>query len=113
MTSFFKKGPPTRDEEFLSEMRKLPCLACGRAAPSEAHHIKTKRCYGDDYWNVLPLCADHHRGSKGWHGGIWSFLKSHPHVVEYMISVGWDIDVSMEVMFHQGNEVQAPTPPTK
>ena len=94
-------------------MRKLPCLACGsQTSIIEVHHVKTRRNYGDDPWNVMPLCGDScHRGSKGWHGGRWSFLKAHPHVVEHLKALGWKVDLSAELMFHHKYEVQTETPP--
>ena len=90
----------TKDPAFLSEIRKLPCLACGRNGPSEAHHVKTKRTYGDDAHNVLPLCKHCHTGHGGWHAGQWSFMRTHPHIVEHLRALGWEIDVSRETMFH-------------
>jgi hypothetical protein len=93
----------TKDPEFLNEIRKLNCLACGRYGPSEAHHVETRRHIGDEAHNLIPLCAEHHRGHNGWHGGKWSFLKSYPHIVEYLEALGWEIDVSLEVMFHKAN----------
>lgn len=51
-----------RDEKWLREVRRIPCLICGRWA--QAHHLQHaepsamgKR--SGDNWAV-PLCADHH-----------------------------------------------------
>lgn len=103
----------TRDEAFLKAIRALPCLVCAREGDTEAHHLKTKRCYGDDAWNVIPLCRHHHRSHEGWHGGQWTFMRAHPHLVAHLESLGWDIDVSRETMFHEAYAVpkglQAPS----
>lgn len=91
-----QKAPRNSDPEFLAEIRKLPCLACGRAAPSEAHHVRSRGAYGgDDAWNVIPLCAAecHTRGKYAWHRiGPLLFLRRFPHVREYLEALGWVYD---------------------
>ena len=91
---------PLSDKKFVAAIRELGCLACGRSGPSEAHHIKGRRNYGDDYWNLIPLCPEHHRGSRGWHGGQWYFMLAYPHVVEHLEALGWEVDVPRETLFH-------------
>jgi len=88
------------DPAFLKAIRALPCLACGITGLTEAHHIKTKRCYGDDAHNVIPLCFKHHTGSEGWHGGVWSFLERFPHVLNHLKLLGWQIDLHAERIYH-------------
>jgi hypothetical protein len=90
----------TSDPEFLAAIRELPCLACNCSIGVEAHHIKTRRNYGDDAWNVIPLCHDHHRGSKGWHGGMWTFLKVYPHIVEHLRQLEWTVWLDEEILVH-------------
>lgn len=90
-----QKAPRNSDPEFLAEIRKLACLACGAAPPSEAHHVRSRGAYGgDDAFNVLPLCKDHHTmGRDAWHRiGPLLFLKRYPHVREYLETLGWVFD---------------------
>lgn len=102
-----------RDEEYLAAIRELPCLACGVYGISEAHHVKTRRTHGDDPQNLIALCPEHHRAHNGWHGGQWSFLRAYPHVVEHLEALGWEVDVSLETMFHESyarpRKFQTPT----
>ena len=91
---------PTSDKKFVAAIKKLPCVACGRSGPSEAHHIKGRRSFGDDAHNLIPLCPEHHRGHLGWHGGQWTFMRAYPHVVELLEALGWEVDVSRETLFH-------------
>lgn len=83
---------PTSDPGFLVEIRKLPCMACGRYG-AEAHHVKTVGSGGgDDAWNVIPLCPEHHKlGSTAWHKGPRQFLLTYPWVWTYLQSVGWEM----------------------
>lgn len=54
-----------RSEGYLEFIREFPCIVCERspveAAHSGAHGLGIKT---DDN-RTLPICADHHRGSKG------------------------------------------------
>lgn len=80
----------THDTRFLKEIRGLPCLACGRTYDVEAHHIKTRRTHGDDPWNVIPLCSDHHtQDENAWHRNLSKFFHSFPHVWKHLKLLGW------------------------
>jgi hypothetical protein len=52
----------------------LGCGLCRRLGygetPAELHHPRegVGKAQRASDWLVIPLCADHHRGSKGWHG---------------------------------------------
>lgn len=48
--------------------RELPCCACGRRAPSEPAHVRSRGAGGKDRGNVLPLCRTHHgdQHTMGW-----------------------------------------------
>ena len=55
---------PGKHPEHLANVRELPCAVCGKAPPSECHHVKTAEGGGmgmrvSDRW-VIPLCAEHH-----------------------------------------------------
>jgi hypothetical protein len=82
-----------KDQKFLEEIRKLPCIACGKHGPSEAHHVQTRGSGGsDDWWNILPLCHGHHTANgDAWHRGKISFLEKFPHVLEHLEKLGWSL----------------------
>lgn len=83
-----------KDENFRNQIRNLRCVVCGRFPPNEVHHIKTRGAGGgDDWWNLIPLCSDHHTASgTAWHKqGSLSFLKMFPHVYELLQKYGWSI----------------------
>lgn len=58
------KVAPVRDPKRLSRIRRLPCLLCGKAPPSEAAHLRIGHVGGtgmkppDDL--TIPLCRQHH-----------------------------------------------------
>lgn len=85
----------TLDPDFLKEISSVGCLACGiKSKDVYAHHIKTKAAGGgDDPWNIIPLCNDHHTiGPKAWHKiGPSEFLKQFPHVWAHLQSLGWEM----------------------
>lgn len=68
-----QRRPRLYDPGFLAFLRKKPCCACGRAAPSEAAHIRMTRLAIDkpttgmgrkpDDKYAVPLCAWCHRES--------------------------------------------------
>src|SRR6516165_1767858 len=72
-----------RRAEHLAFVRQLPCVACGKAAPSEAAHVRTGTDGGvgvkpgDRY--AVPLCnachAKHHRIGEL---TFWSALRIDP-----------------------------------
>lgn len=80
-----QRSPRIRDEAWLAEVRKMPCLVCGRPGPNDPAHIRAasppygKRYTGkgekpDDKW-VLPLCRAHHdaqhrESELGWWAGM-------------------------------------------
>lgn len=39
--------------------RDLPCAVCGKRAPSEPHHTRTRGAGGSDE-HTIPLCLEHH-----------------------------------------------------
>lgn len=85
----------TEDPKFLSEIRKLSCVACGKNPPSEAHHVLAKGMGsakgGDDPWNVIPLCADDHTAAEwSWHRNLSRFFRRYPHVWRYLVALGWE-----------------------
>lgn len=81
------------DPQFLAAMRKLPCMGCGKPGPSEAHHVQTKGAGGDDSaHNIIPLCGGcHTQDTRAWHRGKLRFLEEKPHVLEYLLLMGWEL----------------------
>lgn len=82
-----------RDPKFVAQIRALPCMACGRHGMTEAHHVKTRGSGGgDEPWNLLPLCTEHHTmGAYGqaWHRGRNAFLNTFPHIRLHLEKLGW------------------------
>jgi len=94
------KSYTTTDLQFLAEIRKLPCIACGKWGSidkygnpqNEAHHIKSVGSGGgDDWFNVIPLCTDcHTAGPYAYHRSFHKFFKKYPHVWRHLnINLGW------------------------
>lgn len=54
------------DPVWLAMVHTLGCCVCERQ-PIEAHHWPSKSKSGWSDWNVVPLCAEHHRGKFGYH----------------------------------------------
>lgn len=71
----FEKPLRIQDEELLSTVRTLPCLACLAPPPSHAHHVTTRKAGGSDVAeNVMPLCPLHH---SAWHQNPGHFIREH------------------------------------
>ena len=77
------KPNPRRRVQHLAFVRQLPCVACGKAAPSEAAHVRTGADGGvgmkpgDRY--AVPLCTACH-AKQHWVGelGFWCALRIDP-----------------------------------
>lgn len=85
----------TQDPQYLAEVRTKLCFACGIEGRSEAHHVLSRGAGGgDDWFNVIPLCSDHHTaGPRAWHKiGPISFLNEFPHVEDVLKQWGWKIE---------------------
>lgn len=55
---------------YIAEVKQLPCVACGRHGPSDAHHPICERYGGrkSDDFEVIPLCkACHQDGPRAIH----------------------------------------------
>lgn len=53
------KTLPFKSQAYLSHVRSIPCVVCGKQ-DTEAHHVKTRGSGGGDTWAV-PMCVEHHR----------------------------------------------------
>lgn len=71
MTLLLPKSPPLRLPSHLARVREMPCLACNRPGPSEAHHLKLgwfrKGEDPPDNWTI-PLCHECHIEKLHRHG---------------------------------------------
>src|SRR5215472_9333404 len=77
------KADLRRRRQHLAFVRQLPCVACGKAAPSEAAHVRTETDGGvgvkpgDRY--AVPLCtACHAKQHRIGELSFWSALRIDP-----------------------------------
>ena len=59
------------EKRHVGLVKSLPCSLCGKAAPSDAHHLLEGRIQGRrcSDWCTIPLCKDCHQGERnGVHG---------------------------------------------
>lgn len=57
----------------IERIKAMPCIVCGTANPSDAHHVRQ-----DSAYYCIPLCKDCHQGPQnGWHGrkAMWRIHK--------------------------------------
>ena len=62
--------------DHMARVKMLPCVACGCAPPSEAHHVTGDKLPRSD-WRVIPLCYECHRGPQGYHAAKRSWVERH------------------------------------
>jgi len=61
------------ESEHMEWVKSQPCIVCGAAAPSDAHHVEQGL-----HFATLPLCKDCHQGSSnGIHGqrAMWKVMR--------------------------------------
>jgi hypothetical protein len=79
------------DLELLAFVRGIPCIACAKPGPNEAHHVSTRGSGGGDtFENCMSLCVDHHRA---WHlkGPKW-MCEKYPSVQYWLEAADrWDV----------------------
>jgi hypothetical protein len=95
----------------LAFVRQLPCVACGRAAPSEAAHVRSGSDAGsgmkpsDRY--SLPLCTDCHALQHQF-GELrfWSVLRIDPLNVAFRLwTVSNDIKAGERIVFRARQQI--------
>jgi len=65
-----KKRPTVAERKWMQQVADYGCIACeidGKVSvPSEIHHIRKHTGMGlrPSHFNILPLCASHHRTGK-------------------------------------------------
>ena len=52
-----------RERAHLTRVKEQPCSVCDVPGPSEAHHMTQGHTF-----TCIAVCAECHRGPKGWHG---------------------------------------------
>jgi len=64
------------------KLAQMGCALCHHLhgdhepGPVELHHLREGGWGRGDYKTLIPLCVDHHRGNKGFHGlGSKGFVK--------------------------------------
>lgn len=61
-------------KSWMNQVADLGCAMCRRMGypetPSQLHHPRegVGMAQRQSDWLVIPLCEQHHTGSKGWHG---------------------------------------------
>ena len=60
----------------MGAVKGLPCICCGHAPPSYAHHVTGDGMPRDDM-RVLPLCYACHQGPDGYHNAKASWVARH------------------------------------
>ena len=65
--------PNTAESKHLRSVKELDCIACGKHAPSDAHHI-TDCGRRISHYHTLPLCKGcHQTGNISVHGSKRTF----------------------------------------
>lgn len=77
-----------KDENVLSQVRKMKCVHCGHPPPNDPAHIKSRGAGGDDVFkNLLPLCR---KGHSEQHQIGWpAFVTKYPPVRKALYERGW------------------------
>jgi len=100
-----------RRVQHLAFVRRLPCVACGKAAPSHAAHVRTGTDGGtgmkpgDRY--AVPLCAAcHARQHQVGELTFWSALRFDPLNVAFRLwTVSADIEAGERTVFRARQQI--------
>ena len=107
-----KPKPSLRSRvQHLAFVRQLSCVACGRAAPSDAAHVRTGtdgglgRKPGDRY--VVPLCTTcHAKQHRVGELAFWSALRIDPlNVALRLWTVSSDIAAGQRTIFRAHQQI--------
>ena len=108
-----RKSKPNlrRRVHHLAFVRQLPCVACGKAAPSEAAHVRTGTDGGagmkpgDRY--AVPLCAAcHARQHRIGELSFWSALHFDPlNVALRLWTVSSDLEAGERIVFRARQQI--------
>jgi len=79
------------DKVLISEVKRMPCCACLKAGPSDAHHIKSQGSGGNDVVsNLVSLCREHH--SMLHKIGLNKFIEIFPYFKEILVIKKWSFE---------------------
>jgi len=101
-----------RRVQHLAFLRQLPCLACGKAAPSEAAHVRIGTDGGvgvkpgDRY--ALPLCAAcHAKQHRIGELSLWSALRIDPlNVALRLWTISADLKAGERTVFRARQQIE-------
>jgi hypothetical protein len=105
-----------RRQQHLTFVRQLPCVACGKAAPSEAAHVRTGTAGGigakpgDRY--AVPLCtACHARQHRIGELSFWSARRIDPlNVALRLWTVSGDLTAGERTVFRARQQIDLTKP---
>jgi len=63
MWSKNKKQKTSLEHDYVARLAAQDCVVCGETGPSEVHEFEQGQ-----WFTSVPLCAECHRGTHGWHG---------------------------------------------
>ena len=100
-----------RRAQHLAFVRQLPCVACGKAAPSDAAHVRTGTDGGvgmkpgDRY--AVPLCtACHEKQHRVGELTFWSALRFDPlNVALRLWTVSADLEAGERIVFRARQQI--------
>jgi hypothetical protein len=100
-----------RRVQHLAFVRQLPCVTCGKAAPSDAAHVRTGtdggigRKPGDRY--AVPLCtACHAKQHRVGELAFWSALRIDPlNVALRLWTVSSDVEAGERIVFRARQQI--------
>src|SRR5215471_1432036 len=111
-----RKPDPRRRLLHLAFVRQLPCVACGRAAPSEPAHVRTGTDGGvaikpgDRY--TVPLCtACHAKQHRVGELSFWCALRIDPLNVAFRLwIISADLEAGERTMFRARQQIDLAKP---
>ena len=95
------KGPKKKNgtkvgRDYMARVKMLPCVICGAAPPSDAHHVICDR-YGTSKasdFDTIPLCKNHHQiGPDAIHNGKASWVEKYGPDHAYIDIVKQQLDI--------------------
>ena len=91
-----KKSRGTKaGRDYMARVKMLPCVICGAAPPSDAHHIICDRfgtTKASDF-ETIPLCKNHHQvGPDAIHNGKASWVEKYGPDHSYLNMVKQQLD---------------------
>lgn len=87
----FPKKVRREDLKLIEQLREKPCFFCGCPAPSEVHHIKSKKSGGHDVeWNLIPVDRKCH--TEVHKRGLMYMMQKYLSAGVQLNKMGWSID---------------------